>query len=75
MPTKPIDTAAYTAVGLPWFDNQTNQPAIEGLKLLKLVKSIAKFWKSPAATNAFAHLIGASNVKSPGNRQVREKSS
>jgi hypothetical protein len=72
MPTKPIDAAAYTAAGLPWFDYQTDQPAIEGSKLLKTVKSIAKVWTSPAVTNAFEDPVGAPNVKRLGNRQVRE---
>jgi hypothetical protein len=74
MPTKPVDAAAYTQAGLPWFDYQTNRPAIEGSDVLKSVKSIAKVWTSPPAGNAFEHPIGPPNVTSLGGRQVREMS-
>jgi hypothetical protein len=68
MPAPPIEAAAYTAAGLPWFDYQTDERVLDR-------------WARPGLRDAFERLhqirtldgrIGAPNVKSLGIRQVTE---
>ncbi|MGH7190102.1 MAG: hypothetical protein ACREF0_13110 [Acetobacteraceae bacterium] len=70
MPSKPIDAAHYTKAGLPWFDYQTDQPAVSGSKVLAGIKSIAQAWKSPPAP--FEASVPPPRVESLGFRQVKE---